>query len=108
MTGAELGRDGDHAARPGPLDELRDGSRPRFELRLPLRETGQVVPDHRRVQGVGAGQRLGGIRVLVAEDNDTNRLVIVRTATDDWDGVCGKSPGGQPCLDALEMALNCP
>jgi len=48
----------------------------RFQLRLPLVSTDQAVSERRLGQGIGLGRRLNGIKVLVAEDNEINRMVI--------------------------------
>ena len=47
----------------------------RFELRLPLRETALPVA-HSQPLEVARGLRLAGIRVLAAEDNEVNGLVL--------------------------------
>jgi PAS domain S-box-containing protein len=46
-----------------------------FELRLPLVETDQPVP-HSIEGRAGTGLRLAGLRILAAEDNEVNRLVL--------------------------------
>ena len=47
-----------------------------FELRLPLRETDQPPPSAEIAPSPSAGQRLARLKLLVAEDNEINRLVI--------------------------------
>jgi PAS domain S-box-containing protein len=47
----------------------------RFELRLPLVATDRPVMPPKAGQA-GAGQRLAGLRILVAEDNEVNRFVL--------------------------------
>jgi len=51
------------------------GQGSRFELRVPLRETALPVA-HRQPQEVARGPRLAGTRVLAAEDNEVNGLVL--------------------------------
>jgi PAS domain S-box-containing protein len=52
------------------------GQGSRFQLRLPLTETDRPVPERHVGHGVHAGHRLSGIKLLVAEDNEVNRIVI--------------------------------
>jgi len=53
----------------------RPGDGSRFELRLPLVDTDQpVLPPMASL--AGAGLRLSGLRILVAEDNEVNRFVL--------------------------------
>jgi CheY-like chemotaxis protein len=51
-----------------------------FEVRLPFAETGLPVTDHvepgTEVPALASRQRLQGVRVLVAEDNEINQLVL--------------------------------
>jgi PAS domain S-box-containing protein len=51
------------------------GGGSRFELRLPLMATDRPVVPPKAGQA-GAGQRLAGLRILVAEDNEVNRFVL--------------------------------
>ena len=51
------------------------GAGSRFELRLPIQEVPQPASPSRPL-GDQPGTRLAGLRILVAEDNDINRLVL--------------------------------
>jgi PAS domain S-box-containing protein len=54
-----------------------------FELRLPCHDVGvpPVRPDAARADAVVAPRRLAGLRVLIAEDNEVNQIVLERALT---------------------------
>jgi PAS domain S-box-containing protein len=54
-----------------------------FELRLPCHDVGAppARPDAARQDTVAAPRRLAGLRVLVAEDNEVNQIVLERALT---------------------------
>jgi signal transduction histidine kinase/CheY-like chemotaxis protein len=73
-----------------------------FSLRLPLKETEAPVT----VETVAApgGPRLGGLRILVAEDNPVNRLVLQELLQGEGAEVV-LADNGQEALDSVAKAL---
>jgi PAS domain S-box-containing protein len=73
-----------------------------FTLRLPLRPTQLPVPAGSRPHIAGI-QRLAGLRVLVAEDNPINQLVLDELLRDEGAQVV-LVDDGQRALDAVQQA----
>jgi PAS domain S-box-containing protein len=69
-----------------------------FELQLPLRITDQPVPAPSRLSQ--AGQRLTGLRILVVEDNEINRLVIADILSNE-DARCVMADNGRQAVEAI-------
>jgi len=82
--------------------ELNFGSS--FEVRLPYMAVHGFATDYGRdASNTGTGPRLAGIRVLVAEDNEVNRLILEDMLTDEGCKLV-LAEDGQQAVEAVREA----
>ena len=80
--------------------ELGRGSTFHFSVRLPLASKVLVPPAE-----IEASQ-LAGLRVLIVDDNETNRLILTQTFKN-WRMEAGNAPSAEEALNALREANSC-
>jgi two-component system sensor histidine kinase/response regulator len=79
--------------------QSEEGKGSRFEFTLPF-----AVQPPRSTPSVAGPEKLQGIRILVVDDNDTNREILLR-ATRDWGMVPHASASADAALRELECAF---